>query len=79
MLNPLRRYFRQIYTFTVQNNSAAVLLLQIFDAELTGLGANEASALNSQLNGGGWFQTLTGGALLSILDKTSVLIMVRER
>lgn len=33
----------------------------IFDAELTELGEEQAKSLNSILNGGGWFQKLTGG------------------
>jgi broad specificity phosphatase PhoE len=35
--------------------------LDVFDADLTSLGREQASALNSMLRGGGWWPRLTGG------------------
>lgn len=55
---------------------------KIFDAELTDLGEQQASSLNSILNGGGWFAKLTGGkptrAVVSPLSRcltTSQLVL----
>ncbi|KAF5829717.1 hypothetical protein DUNSADRAFT_15582 [Dunaliella salina] len=50
----------------------------LFDAELTSLGVEQAQYLNSILHGGGWFKTMSGGqkarAIVSISDPHPELI-----